>query len=71
MTPRRFHVVALLPEPPPPVVPPTKVLEALRQSSWAHLVWEVAVKKDVVWPIGVVLVSKKQLTVKVGEDFKL
>ena len=50
---------------------PTKVLEALRQSSWAHLLWEVAVRNGVVWPVGVVLMSKKQLTVKVGEDFKL
>jgi len=48
-----------------------KVLEAIRASTQAHLLWEVVTKEGRVWPEALLLVSKKQLTLKVGESLQL
>ena len=48
-----------------------KIHSAVKQSSSAQLLWEVSVKDGKVWPGAVLLMSKKQLSIKVGEVFQL
>ena len=48
-----------------------KIHSAVHESSSAQLLWEVSVKEGKVWPGAVLLMSKKQLSIKVGEVFQL
>ena len=48
-----------------------KVHAALTGSANAHLVWEITHKEGKIWPKSLVIMTKKQLSLKAGENFQL
>ena len=48
-----------------------KVQQAIQGSTLVQCVWEVKVQEGKIWPVAVLLMTKKQLTVKLGEALEV